>query len=167
MQAQTEPVPDPATTTAISRTVVAVVLTWRGRIGLFRRSRAVDHDAGAWHCITGYVEPHTSPLEQALLELHEETGVCLADLTSLVLCDVLELPDAEGNVWAVHTFAADTGKRRVVLNEEHDGHRWVRPSDVRRFTNRVSWLDTVIESAAHGSGQIVTETVPKLSTVRS
>ncbi|WP_234422396.1 hypothetical protein, partial [Streptomyces sp. NRRL F-6674] len=34
------------------RQVVAVILMWRGRIGLFKRSGSVQHDAGLWHCIT-------------------------------------------------------------------------------------------------------------------
>src|SRR4051794_36125563 len=42
-----------------TRIVVAVIVQWRGLVALFRRSQAVRHDQGLWHCITGYVEPGT------------------------------------------------------------------------------------------------------------
>ena len=43
------------------RAVVAVVVEWRGRIALFKRSQSVGHERGLWHCITGYLEPGVPP----------------------------------------------------------------------------------------------------------
>jgi 8-oxo-dGTP pyrophosphatase MutT (NUDIX family) len=146
MSQLTQPRPSSSAAAPSTRVVVAVVLTRRGRIGVFRRSAAVAHDRGAWHCITGYVDDGVSPTQQALAELHEETGLRSADLTTLVPCGILQLPDAEGNLWDVYVFGADTDLRRLRLNEEHDAYRWVRASDVARYMNRVSWLDTVIQA---------------------
>lgn len=138
---------------ACSRTVVAVVVLWRGRIGLFRRSATADHDQGMWHCVTGYVEQGHSALSQAVAELHEETGLGAADLDSLVAGEVLELPDSRGDLWQVHTFRAVTSRRRLVLNDKHDHYRWVEPRAVARFGNRVSWLGEVLRAAdAIGQG---------------
>jgi ADP-ribose pyrophosphatase YjhB (NUDIX family) len=129
------------------RTVVAVAVLWRGRVGLFRRSACVDHDQGLWHCITGYVEDDTTPLLQALVELHEETGLGAVDIESVVPGAVLELADSEGELWSVHTFRATTMRRRLVLNHEHDTYKWVDPRAVARFGNRVSWLGEVLSAA--------------------
>lgn len=135
-------------TTVPTRTVVAVALTWHGRVGLFRRSTAVAHDRGRWHCITGYVDPGQDPRAQALIEIHEETGLASVEIDDFRACGVLTLPDGSGDDWVVHIFSADTRQRRLTLNEEHDAHRWVSPNTVRRFENRVSWLDCVLQVAA-------------------
>jgi 8-oxo-dGTP pyrophosphatase MutT (NUDIX family) len=129
------------------RTVVAVAVMWRGRIGLFRRSTSVAHDQGLWHCITGYVEAGVSPPAQALVELHEETGLIAVDLESLDEGEVLELADSQGELWRVHTFRATTSRRRLVLNHEHDSYRWVQLRAVARFSNRVCWLGEVLSAA--------------------
>ncbi len=125
---------------------VAVVLTWRGRVGLFKRSAAVGSDQGRWHCVTGFLDPGRSPAEQAAIELYEETGLAVADLSFLTPCPVLELPDERGGSWLVHVFRAETEQRRLRLNEEHDAYRWVLPQRLRRFDGRVAWLDQVLEA---------------------
>jgi ADP-ribose pyrophosphatase YjhB (NUDIX family) len=132
------------TTVSSSRRVVAVVVEWRGRIALLRRSDTVDHDCGRWHCVTGYIEDGVSPEQQALDELYEETALGLADLDALEAGNVLLLPDDRGRLWQVHTFRAVTRQRRLTLDGEHNAHRWVRPADVARFGNRVAWLDDVL-----------------------
>ncbi|MET3812535.1 NUDIX domain-containing protein [Arthrobacter sp. UYEF3] len=129
------------------RTVVAVVIEWHGRIGLFKRSQSVGHDRGLWHCITGYLEPATSPRQQALAELEEEAGLSFGDLAGFQPGEPLLLPDEDGNPWLIHTFTAVSSRRRLTLNDEHDGFRWTLPSKISRFSNRVPWLDTVLQAA--------------------
>ncbi|GAA0671805.1 hypothetical protein GCM10009535_59420 [Streptomyces thermocarboxydovorans] len=128
-------------------TVVAVVLTWHGRIGLFKRSRLVSHDAGLWHCVTGFAEDGCTPRVQALLELFEETGLLVAELTAFRTGPVLELGDDRGGFWKVHTFHAETERRRLQLNWEHDSYRWVRPRFLVRFDGQVPWLRHVLSAA--------------------
>jgi 8-oxo-dGTP pyrophosphatase MutT (NUDIX family) len=136
-----------ATEEVRTRTVVAVAVLWRGRLGIFRRSASVDHDQGLWHCVTGYLEAGTTPPQQAFAELYEETGLAVAELDSFREGEVLELSDADGRLWTIHTFQAVTTRRRLILNEEHDAYKWVEPRAVARFGNRVSWLDDVILAA--------------------
>ena len=124
--------------------VVAVVLTWRGRIGLFKRSHAVHSDRGLWHCISGYVDPGCSPVSQAIKEVYQETGLGVSELKQVRIGPALPLPDPRGGSWIVHTFRADTERRRLDLNWEHDDYRWVKPQNVRRFAGRVEWLDQVV-----------------------
>jgi 8-oxo-dGTP pyrophosphatase MutT (NUDIX family) len=126
--------------------VVAVVLKWRGRTGLFLRSKTATHDPSRWHCITGYVEPGTTPWQQAVQELFEETGLTVADLTSLAEGRELSLADVSGQQRTVHTFQAMTHVRRLRLNDEHDEYRWVAPDRLPRFGNRVRWLGEVLDA---------------------
>jgi ADP-ribose pyrophosphatase YjhB (NUDIX family) len=127
-------------------TVVAVVLTWRGRVGLFKRSCHVRHDAGLWHCVTGFVEDGDAAHEQALVELYEETGLSVMELTDFRVGPVLQLGDARGGFWRVHTFGAETERRRLRLNWEHDGYRWVHPRFLARFDGQVPWLRHVLRA---------------------
>lgn len=132
----------------MSRTVVAVVLSWRGRIGLFKRSSLVDGGAGLWHCITGYLEHGAEPADQALSELREEAGLLPEEVLALEPGGVLELADGRGDVWRVHTFRARTERRRLALNWEHVAYSWVPAKAVPRFDGQVSWLGDVLEAAA-------------------
>jgi 8-oxo-dGTP pyrophosphatase MutT (NUDIX family) len=130
-----------------ARQVVAVVLGWRGRVGLFMRSRSVRHDAGAWHCITGYLDNGEPPMRRAAQEVFEETGLGVTDLDQLNGGPVLGLPDPRGGrPWTVHTFAATTSHRNLRLNWEHDAYRWVRPAKVPRFDGQVPWLADVLKA---------------------
>lgn len=138
---------DPDLTRPGSREVVAVAVQWRGRLGLFRRSRLVDHDRGLWHCITGYLEAGATPTEQALVELHEETGLTVADLDTFAPGDVLQLPGADEELWTVHTFRAETSRRRLILNAEHDVYKWVEVKALSRFSNTVEWLGPALAAA--------------------
>jgi ADP-ribose pyrophosphatase YjhB (NUDIX family) len=137
---------EPLLTGTTPRDVVAVVLTYYGRIGLFKRSRHVGSDPDRWHCITGYVDGIESPSGQALLELREETGLERHDIKSLVAGEVLNLGDRRGDTWRVHTFLASTDKRRLKLNWEHTDYRWVSKHHVSRFDGQVEWLSDVIDA---------------------
>lgn len=129
--------------------VVAVVVERRGKIALFKRSRHVAHDQRLWHCVTGFVERPTSPVEQALREVLEETGIERADLLELREGPSLKLDDDFGAMWTVHTFTASTLQRRLKIDWEHEAYRWTQPSKVKRFANRVPWLDLVLKVTGH------------------
>jgi hypothetical protein len=124
--------------------VVAVIVEWRGRIALFKRSQSVGHERGFGHCITGYLEPAVSPRQQASVELEEEAGLTLHDLAGFEPGEPLLISDDGGNPWLVHTFTAVSKRRRLIINDEHDAYRWTVPSKISRFSNRVPWLDTVL-----------------------
>ena len=138
--------------TTACHNVVAVVLQWRGKIAMLKRSNTVGHDRGRWHCITGYLEPGASPREQALLELTEKTGLTGSDVLNLRPGPKLTLHDKSGANWTVHTFTAVTSNRRLSLDWEHESFKWTAPEKTARYTNRVPWLDTVLVATGHLRG---------------
>jgi 8-oxo-dGTP pyrophosphatase MutT (NUDIX family) len=129
-----------------TQTVVAVVVQWRAKIALFKRSQSLRHESGQWHCITGYLEPGSTPEQQAMEELREETGLESADISELRSGPKLLMTDGSGGRWLVHTFTAVTSNRRLEIDWEHEAYRWTPPSKVTRFSNRVYWLDQVLEA---------------------
>ncbi|MEZ2388543.1 NUDIX domain-containing protein [bacterium RCC_150] len=137
-----------------SRDVVAIILTCRGKVGLFKRSQNVGFDGGRWQCITGYVDESSRTFSQAIIELREETGLEMREINSLVAGETLTLQDDCGATWRVHTFLATTSRRKLSLNWEHDHYRWVPYHRVSRFDGQVKWLKNVLavfdEQMVHG-----------------
>lgn len=136
-----------------ARRVVAVVVERRGRVALLKRSQAVQHDKGRWHCVTGYLEAGTTPQQQALEELFEETGLQLVDLSDFHAGQTLRLVDDHGVPWRVHTLKAVTTRRRLQINWEHQAYRWTTLRRVGRFDGRVEWLGEVIRAVYGESAQ--------------
>jgi hypothetical protein len=132
-------------------TVVATILTYGSRIGLFRRSAHVTGDAGRWHCITGFLPACADPLRQALLEVEEEAGILEPEL-ELKRRTVLYLTGADGRRWQVHVFHFQSATEHVKLNWEHDASCWARRDQLRKLPT-VAWFSNVLES--------VTEMVPE------
>ncbi len=138
-------------------TVVAVVIECQGKIALFKRSRRLHHDRGRWHCITGYLELGATPEQQALEELSEETGLHATHLTELRAGPDLLITDDGARQWLVHTFTAVTTKPRLEIDWEHESYRWTTPNKVKRFANRVSWLDLVLEATCFRNPEPATD----------
>jgi 8-oxo-dGTP pyrophosphatase MutT (NUDIX family) len=132
-----------------AREVVAIVLMCNNRLALLKRPTDVGHDPSRWHCVTGYVDPGTTPFAQALTEVWEETGLRAHELDEVREGPTLHLQDDSAGaeaMWAVHTFVATTRRRRLKLNGEHTTYRWVPPSKVPRFDGQVHWLADVIRA---------------------
>lgn len=140
---------DAACEIPLDHIVIAAVLQWRGRIALFRRSRGPGHDSGLWHCITGFLEAGATPEQQTLEELFEETGLQAKDLQAIRRGPDLVVADGSGAPWLVHTFTVLTTRRTLKVNWEHDSYRWTDPRKAKRFTNRVTWLDNVLDATGH------------------
>ena len=130
----------------VERQVVACVLRHADRIALLKRSQAVGSAPGRWHCVTGFIDDGVGPLEQALTEIAEETGLA-GDAVSLVASPPpirIERPE-QGWVWIIHPFLFDATVLDLRLDWEHDDYRWIDPADLTS-TDCVQWVRTVWES---------------------
>ena len=84
-----------------------------------------------------------SPLEQALTEIDEETGLA-RDAASLVAAPPpirIERPE-QGWVWIIHPFLFDVAAPDLRLDWEHDDYRWIDPSELAT-TDCVAWVRSV------------------------
>jgi 8-oxo-dGTP diphosphatase len=114
--------------------VVTCFLESNGEILLLRRSQQVGSYQGRWAGVSGYVE--TTPDEQALTEIKEETGLQPEDLRLLKKGQILTVEDEELKVrWLVHPYLFHVkDRRRIHTDWEHIEARWILPKDINNFT---------------------------------
>ena len=113
--------------------VVTCFLESNGEILLLRRSRQVGSYHGRWAGVSGYVE--TTPDEQALTEIKEETGLQPADVQLLRKGETLTVEDKELGVrWLVHPYLFHINDRgRIRIDWEHLESRWILPKEIGDF----------------------------------
>ena len=136
-----------ATAPPPSREVVACLLSHADRFLLLKRSHRVGSDRGRWHCVTGFCEPGVDPLEQAIREVHEETGIAPSDVR-LLRRTVIRLAGPDG-AWTVHTFHFACSSSRISLNWENDEAVWLADPGTSGLPT-VPWLDAVHRTLTDG-----------------
>lgn len=128
--------------------VVTAFLMHEGRVLVLRRSDAVGSFPGRWAGVSGFVEGDEAPLDRALQEIREETGISSPRL--LRVGEVVLARGAEGRVvWAVHPFLFEVDSPRVTLDWEHVDSTWIRPEKMDDL-HVVPKLRRAFESALAG-----------------
>ncbi len=110
--------------------VVTAFLIHDDRILVLRRSGKVGTYRGRWAGVSGYVEH--APLEQAYIEIEEETGLGRDDVTLVRAGEPLLVHDREeGRLWRVHPFLFSVADpKRIRLDWEHVQRRWIWPGEI-------------------------------------
>ena len=103
---------------------------------LRRSARREGRSPGSWEAVHAHIEPGETPVETAVREVVEETGLQPEKLYNLSRVEAFYRHTAN-EVVLVPVFAAFVAPDGVVtLSEEHDGYEWLRPQAARA---RVSW----------------------------
>jgi len=125
--------------------VVTVFLTHSGRVMLGRRSARVGTYKGAWAGISGYIE--RLPLEQAFVEIREETGLSKSDIELGGIGIPIVVEDSNLNArWLVHPFLFEvTDPARIQTDWEVEEIRWVEPAELQSLPT-VPGLDRALSS---------------------
>lgn len=112
------------------RHVVTCFLESDGDILLLRRSQQVGTYRGRWAGVSGYVE--TTPGEQALTEIAEETGLSSEQVQLLRKGEPLAVEDDDlGIRWIVHPYLFHVRDRSQIRTDwEHLETRWVSPANI-------------------------------------
>ena len=85
------------------RRVVTAFLTLGERILLLRRTDRVSTYKGRWAGVSGSVEAGSTPIEQAIQEIEEETGLSNANAIPILAGQSLDFVDDALNWrWVVH-----------------------------------------------------------------
>lgn len=127
--------------------VTAFLVDRTGRVLLLRRSESVGSFQGRWSAVSGYLEA-PNPIDQALTEVAEETGIASGHLTMGQEGAVVCARDAR-RVYRVHPFRFTVGETAVRLDWENVESRWAAP-DAMRTLATVPKLWECFEAASHG-----------------
>ncbi len=120
------------------------------RILLVQRSQRVGTYHAQWAGISGFVEPDTTPEEQAYREIREETGLQHEQVRLLKRGAVVELVDPSvGRHWYIHPFLFEVLASEAIHTDwEATAMRWIAPSELAGY-DTVPKLLEVYEAAVH------------------
>lgn len=126
------------------RHVVTCFLEHEGKIPLFRRSQKVGTYRGKWAGVSGYIEEGNTPLEQAFIEIGEETGLSEGDVELIKEGVPLEIIDEEmGRKWVVHPFRFKVKTpHKIVIDWEHTELKWIDPEDIVEYETVPNLVET-------------------------
>jgi len=121
------------------------------------RRRKDDFMGGTWQAIYGQSENDETPVAAVLRELKEEAGLVPAELYRLDQVSVFYVASTD-TMWHCIPFCAIVTRRQpVVLNDEHDDHRWVNFADAERL---FMWKDNR-DAIANIQGHILVDSLAK------
>ena len=108
---------------------VAVFVFREGKVLAMRRSPARDAAPGAWEALSGRVRPGEQPLDAAVREAQEESGLVVR-VAPRPVDAYRALRNREEMLVVVYRAEAAAGK--VVLSDEHDAWAWMTIDEFAR-----------------------------------
>lgn len=119
----------------LRRNTAVSFLRRKNKVLIVRRSNAVSTYQRKWCGIAGRIKKGEKPCNAALREVLEETNLKKNDIISIHEGKPFFVIDQNyGIKWKIHPFLLDvkTGKK-ISLNWESSGTRWIRPSEIYRY----------------------------------
>ena len=111
--------------------VVSLVIERDRKVLLVRRSPSSDHAPGEWETVSGRVEFGESPIEAALREAFEETGLKVEVLQPLDTFHFYRGNAREEAVGITFHCRVDSGELR--LSDEHTEYAWVSSGEAQGY----------------------------------
>lgn len=108
---------------------------------------------GSWEIVHGHVDPGETPVDAALRELKEETGLVPDRFYNLSRAEMFYLPKKQAMAIVPAFVAFVPAEAAVALSEEHDDLAWCWPDEARvRFAwpREARALDDALRLLAKG-----------------
>jgi len=137
--------------------VVTCFLTYKKKILLLKRSNDVKTYKGYWAGISGYVEKNEEPLETAVKEIVEETGLKTTDFKLVKRGKPIKFKDNHVEKlfhWTIHPFLFSTEINKIQIDWEHTDYKWVFPEEITNFQT-VPKLKEAFESTRKNGYQVL------------
>src|ERR1700730_319681 len=121
------------------------------RLLIVQRSQRVGSYHGQWAGISGFVEPDTTPAEQAYTEIREETSLQREQVRLLKRGEVVEHIDpALGRHFYIHPFLFEVLSPEAIRTDwEANEMRWIAPTELKNYET-VPKLLGAYDSAVNG-----------------
>lgn len=147
-----KPAGQPSTRVGDSKTSVRqldILLTWRGRVGLFKKSGHCSSVSMPWQLLSVTQADSCSTLGDGLLQciqlLHRGTGLTVRDILAIQSLPPVEL--SHGSQCTAHfVYLVETSHRRLALGPGYSMYRWVKLPKIARFDGGVDWLAPILEA---------------------
>lgn len=119
----------------IERQVVTAFLTRGHQVLLLQRGDRVRTYKGLWAGVSGSIEAGRSPIEQAIQEIEEETGLSYSEAVPVLAGRPFHFVDESiGRRWMVHPFRFRVaGDAPIVLDWENSEAVWTEPDQIERL----------------------------------
>ena len=113
--------------------VVTSFIMKDGKVAIFKRSGKVSTYRGRWAGISGSIERGEKPMDAALREIEEETGISRKELSLVREGAPLHIRDGD-IVWKVHPFLWNLKKDvDIKIDWEHLHYVWVYPEELKNY----------------------------------
>ncbi|HEX8946626.1 MAG TPA: NUDIX hydrolase [Candidatus Paceibacterota bacterium] len=123
--------------------VHTVVINSEGKFLLIKRASCEEHYPDLWDIPGGTLEPGEDPIEAAVREVKEESGLVVTDYELFAYTSKVDL--AKNKQFLRLIFKARYKSGEVVLEpREHDDYRWIDPADVVNY-RAVPYLPAVLK----------------------
>lgn len=114
--------------------VVTAVIKNNEKILLLKRGYKVRTYKGKWACISGYLEKNEKPLERAIKEIEEETGLKSKEIKFKKSIPPIEFYDKEEKIkWKVYPFLFETANNKIKIDWEHVEYKWVEINEIEKY----------------------------------
>lgn len=114
--------------------VVTAVLTKNKKILILKRGNRVRTYRGKWACISGYLEENEEPLQRAIKEIEEETGLKSDEIKLIKKADPIEFYDEKEKVkWRIHSFLFETKREKIKIDWEHTEYKWISKDEISLY----------------------------------
>ena len=114
--------------------IVTSFLDHEGRILILRRSEKVRTYRHRWAGVSGSIETGETPLEAAVREITEETGLARGEFDLAKEGGRLTTIDyALGVRWNIHVFRFSVKTPKITIDWEHTEFAWIEPSEISKY----------------------------------
>lgn len=112
----------------ITKKVVTSFIQFEGKILILKRSEKVKAHQQMWAGISGYLEKKENPINRAIIEIKEETGLSKNDIDLIKASEPLGIPDRDLDIlWIVYPHLFKTSRKEINIDWEHTEYKWINP----------------------------------------
>lgn len=112
---------------------------------ILRRSRHVRSYQNTWGGVSGIIDKGRTDIEQALLEIEEETGLASSDIQLIKQGEPQRIIDVSRNlIKVIHPFLFQVKDRNnIQINWEHSEFKWIKPGDIEDYQTMPKLKETL------------------------